>query len=160
MVILAQKMNECIWFIHLLLLLLFMLSACWLLYECFNFPFIYNFCKSIIDNFTKLSSIGFSIEYFTTDFSQFSTTTLKNCLMDVWLISCHQLQTVHGFSVKFIIFLSLKWLSSSWGNSYVHILAIIIYLPFTCGKTWKIHQIFYPKHQNYICMSESNFLSF
>ena len=54
-----------------------------------------NLGKKIVDKFGKLSKIGFSVEYLTADFSQFS---MKICLLDCGLGNYYQLQAFHGFS--------------------------------------------------------------
>ena len=45
--------------------------------------------KKIVGKFTKLSEIGFSMGYFTADFSQFSGTNVKICLMGCQLDTGH-----------------------------------------------------------------------
>ena len=44
-----------------------------------------NFGQKIVEKFTKSSKIVFSMEYFTVDFSKFSSTNVKICLVNGWL---------------------------------------------------------------------------
>lgn len=56
--------------------------------------------QSIEDKFMKLSQIDFSMElkYFTADFSRFSSTKVKNCVIVDRLGTHHQIQVFKGFS--------------------------------------------------------------
>ena len=54
--------------------------------------------QNIVDEFMKFSKIGFSIERFTADFSQFSGTTVKICLYGGRLGTRHHFQAFQRFS--------------------------------------------------------------
>ena len=60
--------------------------------------------QNIVDKFTKLSIRGFSLEYFTASFSQFSSTTDKIFLLGGRLGTYYQLQASEIF-IKFPHFL-------------------------------------------------------
>ena len=51
---------------------------------------------------TKLSKIGFSMEWFTADFLQFFTKNVKIWLLVGRLGTRHQIQAFQGFSGKFV----------------------------------------------------------
>ena len=52
----------------------------------------YNLGQNIVNKLTKLSKIGYSMEYFTADFLQFSSSTIKIYLMRDRLSTQHQFQ--------------------------------------------------------------------
>ena len=58
----------------------------------------HNLGQNSIDNLVKLSVIGFSMECFTADFSQFSDTTVKICVYGGLLGTHHQFQVFQEFS--------------------------------------------------------------
>ena len=60
------------------------------------------FSRKIVDKFIKLSKIGFSVEYFTGDFSQFSSVFLRICLVG------GRLGTRYQTSLKFTTFRQLN----------------------------------------------------
>ena len=76
----------------------------------------YNHEQNIVERFTKLSQIGFSLECFTTDFLQFSSTIV--------------LSTIPSLSGIFLKFpnLSLTLFSNSRDISYIHLLVILLLL--------------------------------
>ena len=57
----------------------------------------YNLGQNIVDKFTKLSKIGFSMERFTADFLQFSNATVKIYLLGGRLDTHVQFQAIQGF---------------------------------------------------------------
>ena len=54
--------------------------------------------QNMLDKFTKLSKIRFSLECFTADFLQVSSTTIKIYLLRDRLGTHHQFQKIHKFS--------------------------------------------------------------
>ena len=50
------------------------------------------------DKFTKLSKACFSMEYFTADFSGFSSIYAKSCLLGGRLCTRRQIQAFQGYS--------------------------------------------------------------
>ena len=57
-----------------------------------------NHGQNIVNKFTKLSKIAFSVRCFTADLSQFSNTTVKISLLDDCLATDHQFQAFQRFS--------------------------------------------------------------
>ena len=66
---------------------------------------IYNPGQNIVDKSTKLSKIGFSMKWFTVDFSQFYNTTVEICLLCGRLNTFLSIPSVSGISLKFPNFL-------------------------------------------------------
>ena len=64
-----------------------------------------NLGQNNVDKFTKVSNIGFCMEYFTADFSQFCRTTVKNCLLSCQLKNFTSVPSFPRFSLKFPNFL-------------------------------------------------------
>ena len=85
----------------------------------------YNLGKGVTDKFTNLSKIGFSIECFTADFLPFFTKKRQKVVLGC---TCHQIQAFPEFSSNFLIsqILGLTSFGNSCGNSYIHILLMII----------------------------------
>ena len=85
----------------------------------------YNLGKGVRDKFTNLSKIGFSIECFTADFLRFFTKKRQKVALGC---TCHQIQAFPEFSSNFLIsqILGLTSFGNSCGNSYIHILLMII----------------------------------
>ena len=63
----------------------------------------YNHGQNIVDKLAKLSKIGVSLEWFTGDVSQYSSTTMKLLFSDDLLWTCFQFQVFQGFSWNFLI---------------------------------------------------------
>ena len=61
---------------------------------------IYNLGQKVGDKLTKLSEIGFSMEWFTADFLQFFTKNVKIWLLVGRLGTRHQIQAFQGFFGK------------------------------------------------------------
>ena len=62
-------------------------------------------CKSdinVVNKSTKLSKVGVSLQCFTADFSQFSSTTIEMWLLTGRLGPCHQFKAFQGFSWNFL----------------------------------------------------------
>lgn len=87
-----------------------------------------NLKKRVVDKFTKLIKIVFSMACFKAGFSQFSSVTVKVFLLGVWLVTRHQFQSLQGVSQNFLISWNprLKLFDNSSVNSYMHFLVIII----------------------------------
>ena len=62
------------------------------------------FKQNIIKKFMKISKIGFSIQHFMADFWQFSSTTVKTCLLGGQVVTSHQFKLFQAFSQNCIIF--------------------------------------------------------
>ena len=71
----------------------------------------YNLQQNIVDKFTKLRNIGFSREYFTADFLQFWSTTVKICLLGSRLVAFPSIPSISDIPLKFYDFLRSKVLS-------------------------------------------------
>lgn len=71
----------------------------------------------------KLSKKGVSMEYFGTDFMQFSSDTVQDS--NFWDFPD---------TSKFPKIVNLKSLSNLWGNLFIYFLVIIIQFPFKCGE--------------------------
>ena len=69
---------------------------------CFD-NFCYNLVQNIVDKFTQLNEIDFSMESFAVNFFQHSALTLEICLMGGGLGTCHHFQAFQGFSGNFRI---------------------------------------------------------
>ena len=63
----------------------------------------YNLGQKVVDKLTKLSKIDFSMECFTADFLQDFTKIVKAWLLRGRLSTCHQFQSLQGFSGNFLI---------------------------------------------------------
>ena len=63
----------------------------------------YNFGQKVVDKFTKLTKIGFSIEWFTADFSRFSSANVKKCFSGGRLGTRYQIQAFQRFFKNFLI---------------------------------------------------------
>ena len=59
--------------------------------------------QNFVDKFTKSSKIGLSVECYTTDFSQFSSTTVKIFLFSGRLGTCHGFEAFQGIPWNFLI---------------------------------------------------------
>ena len=57
-----------------------------------------NHGQNVVDKLTKLSKITSSVGYFTADILQFSSTTVKTCLLDDRLGTGHKFQAFQEFS--------------------------------------------------------------
>ena len=64
--------------------------------------FLHNLGQNIVDKFMKLSKIGFYIECVTADFSQFTSTPVKVCLVVGWALAI-----IPGISEIFLKFSNL-----------------------------------------------------
>ena len=63
----------------------------------------HNLGQKVGDKLTKLSKIGFSMEWFTADFLQFFTKNVKIWLLVGRLSTRHQIQAFQGFPGNFLI---------------------------------------------------------
>ena len=54
--------------------------------------------QKIVDQFTKLTEIDFSMKCFTADFWRVSSTNIKNCFLGSRLGTLHQIEEFQGFS--------------------------------------------------------------
>ena len=64
-----------------------------------------NLEKNIVDKTKKLSNVGFSMECFTVDFSQFCHTTVKICFLSSRLSTSTSVPNISEISLKFRNFL-------------------------------------------------------
>ena len=94
----------------------------------------YNLGQKVADKLTKLSKIGFSMEYFTANFLPFFTKKQQNLALGWTAGYSPSNPSISGIFWKSPNFLSFKSIGNSSGNSYSYFLMMIIWFRFTCGE--------------------------
>ena len=100
-----------------------------------------NYCTQIHKSTKSSDDIGFCMKCFTDDFLQFCSTIVKICLLGYRLCTFSTFPSISDISWKFplisenlkssVIWQLVRSFSISWGISYIHLLVIIIWFPFT-----------------------------
>ena len=93
----------------------------------------YDLGHKTVVKFTKLSKIGFPMEFLIAPFLPFSDANVKICPLVSRLGTGHQIPAFHGVeNSSFPKILSLKSFGNLRGNSCIHFLLTIVYFFFTC----------------------------